>query len=173
MAVLPMLAMGLTSPFVSADKFQPSLGGAETGMMQSAPVTEAQKEKDLISERAEKIDAYFKNRSMPLFGFGKKMVEEAIEHDLDWRLLPAIAVRESTGGKQACGYNPFGWASCKVTFRSFNEAIEVVARNLGGDNPNTASYYSGNTETKLHHYNGTVVPTYTNEVLAIMASIGD
>jgi len=167
-----MLAMGLTSPFVSADVFQPSLQGAD--VVQAAPEKAAiQSENNILSERAEKIDAYFKARSMPLSGFGKKMVTEAKEHDIDWRLLPAIAVRESSGGKQACGFNPFGWASCRVTFKSFNESIEVLARNLGGDNPNTSSYYSGSTERKLHHYNGTVVPTYTSEVLAIMDSIGD
>jgi len=182
-AVLPILAMGLTSPFVSADVFQPSLvgsGAVQTTNVASAVVADPASAKgfgvakeDITSERAGKINTYFKERSMPLYGFGTKMVIEAKEHDLDWRLLPAIAVRESSGGKQACGYNPFGWASCKVTFRSFNEAIEVLARNLGGDNPNTAAYYSGSTELKLHHYNGTVIPAYTGEVLAIMDSIGE
>jgi hypothetical protein len=171
-AVLPLLAMGLTSPFVSADMFQPSLGGLNT-VQRAFIQEETQKEEDTISEHAGKIDAYFKKRSMPLYGFGKKMAIEAEEHNLDWRLLPAIAVRESSGGKQACDYNPFGWASCKVLFNSFEESIEVVARNLGGDNPNTSDYYSGGTELKLHHYNGTVIPTYTKEVLAIMDAIGD
>lgn len=170
-AVLPILAMGLTSPFVSADKFQPSLAGASIVQMSSSE--EKQTERDIFSERAGKIDAYFKARSMPLFGFGKKMMVEAKEHDLDWRLLPAVAVRESSGGKEACGYNPFGWASCDIRFGSFNEAIEVVARNLGGDNPNTAGYYSGDTALKLYHYNGTVISTYPKEVFAIMDSIGE
>ncbi len=161
-AVLPVLAMGLTSPFVSPDVLQTP----------SAAQIEQQEKADLLDSHAEKIDAYFKEKSMPLYGFGKKMAKEADEHDLDWRLLPAIAVRESTGGKQACGHNPFGWASCKVTFKSFNEAIEVLARNLGGDNPNTADYYSGSTKLKLHHYNGTVMASYPSEVLAIMDDIG-
>ena len=172
-AVLPILAMGLTSPFVSANVFQPSLGGMN--MVQGAPVVQtdeqAKEEGNLLAEHAEKIDAYFKNRSMPLYGFGKKMAEEAESHDLDWRLLPAISVRESSGGKEAFSYNPFGWG--KEPFRSFNEAIEVVARNLGGDNPSTADYYSGETKLKLYYYNGTVIPTYTKEVLSIMDDIGD
>ncbi|TRZ50777.1 hypothetical protein D4R99_05540 [bacterium] len=165
-ATLPILAMGLTSPFVSADDFQPQMG------VPSAMAETAEKN-DLLDSQAEKIDAYFKERSMPLYGFGKKMVEESLEHDLDWRLLPAIAVRESSGGKQACGHNPFGWGSCKITFKSWNEAIEVLARNLGGDNPNTSDYYSGSTKLKLHHYNGTVLASYPSEVLAIMDAIGD
>ncbi len=166
-AVLPILAMGLTSPFVSAGIFQPSLDGS----MNIAQV-QTVAEKNVLSERAEMIDAYFKERSMPLYGFGEKMVKEADLHKIDWRLLPAIAVRESSGGKQSCGYNPFGWASCDVAFKSYNESIEVLATNLGGDNPNTAKYYSGGTELKLHHYNGTVIASYTGEVLAIMDSIG-
>ncbi|MFA5830474.1 MAG: hypothetical protein WC878_01455 [Candidatus Paceibacterota bacterium] len=167
-AVLPILAMGLTSPFVSPGVFQPSLGGTRAIQEEIK-----EKENDILVARAEKINAYFKARSMPLYGFGKKMAEEAEEHEIDWRLLPAIAVRESSGGKEACGYNPFGWASCKVSFKSFNESIEVLAKNLGGDNPNTANYYGmDSTREKLYYYNGTVIPKYPSEVLSIMEAIG-
>lgn len=170
-AVLPFLAMGLTSPLISADILQPSLQGLVAVERQEQ--TEQQKQDAVNQERGRKIDTYFKDRNMPLAGFGLKMVQSAEENGLDWRLLPAIAVRESSGGKQACGYNPFGWGSCKINFKSFNEAIDTLAKNLGGNNPRTASYYSGTTERKLHHYNGTVVPTYTQEVLNIMSTIGD
>jgi hypothetical protein len=169
-AILPFIAMGLTSPFISADIFQPSLAGVA-----SVELEQSDEDKDkqaLQKERAEKIDAYFKKRNMPLAGYGAKMVAAAEENNIDWRLLPAIAIRESSGGIQACGFNPFGWASCKVTFKSYNEAITTLGRNLGGNNPNTAAYYSGPTERKLYHYNGTVVPTYTQEVLDIMEHIG-
>lgn len=122
--------------------------------------------------RAEMVDVYFRERSMPLAGLGLKFVETAEAHDLDWRLLPAIAVRESSGGKKACGSNPFGWASCRQTFRSYEEAIETVAMNLGGKNPRTARYYDGDTREKLHRYNGTVIRAYPSEVIAIMERIG-
>ena len=108
---------------------------------------------------------------MPLAGYGAKMVEEAEENGLDWRLLPAVALRESSGGKKACDHNPFGWASCRVDFKDTNEAIEVVARNLGGKNPKTADYYKGDTRSKLQSYNGTVVPGYPDQVLRIMEKI--
>jgi hypothetical protein len=127
----------------------------------------------LAEERAGKIDAYFAKRGMPLEGHGEKFVAEAEKNGLDWRLLPAIAIKESTGGKFACGYNPFGWGSCKIVkFKSWDAAIETVAHNLGGNNPTTARYYNGTTtEEKLHHYNGSVVPTYTGEVLEFMELI--
>src|SRR3989338_7032956 len=49
------------------------------------------------ARRAEKIDSYFRNRNMPLEGYGFKLVKEAQKYELDWRLMPAIAVRESSG----------------------------------------------------------------------------
>ncbi len=123
----------------------------------------------LSKERADKIDAYYKKRGMPLEGYGAKMVAEAEINNLDWRLLPAIAIIESTGGKFACHQNPFGWGSCKIKFSNWNEAIETVARNLGGNNPNTARYYKDKTTIeKLHHYNNSVIPTYTARVMEFM-----
>lgn len=127
----------------------------------------------IAKERADKIDAYFTKRGMPLRGYGEKMVEEAEKNNLDWRLLPAIAIKESTGGKFACGYNPFGWGSCKIVkFKSWDAAIETVAYNLGGNNPATMRYYKDKTTIeKLHHYNNSVVPTYTGEILEFMELI--
>lgn len=126
---------------------------------------------------AEAIDAYFTDRKMPLAGYGRAMADAAAKYEIDWRLLPAIAVRESSGGKQACGNNPFGWGSCKKgigTFESVEEAIDVVAMNLGGWNARTAPFYAGRgTEAKLKAYNPpTIVPNYAAEVMAIMDAIG-
>ncbi|MHB8652009.1 MAG: hypothetical protein ACYC8S_02635 [Minisyncoccota bacterium] len=138
----------------------------------AAPVaTAVAVDTDLL--HAEQIDTYFKERDMPLAGYGEAMVAAANKHGLDWRLLPAIAVRESSGGKQMCGNNPFGWGSCKIKFKSIDEAIETIALNLGGKNPATSAYYGGTTTRgKLHQYNGTVVPTYVDEVFAIMYQLG-
>jgi hypothetical protein len=128
----------------------------------------------VAEEHAEKIDAYYAKRGMPLEGYGEKMVAEAEKNNLDWRLLPAIAIKESTGGKFACYKNPFGWGSCKIKFASYDDAIEAVARNLGGNNPNTARYYKDKTtKEKLHHYNNSVVPTYTGEIMQFMELIED
>ena len=128
--------------------------------------------------KAEAIDAYFAERNMPLKGVGMKMVEEAEKNNLDWRLLPAIAVRESTGGKNECKRvpnNAFGWGSCKIGFESNEQAIETVAKNLGGNNPNTAHHYDDK-ETKeiLQAYNPpSIVLRYAEQVMAIMDVIGE
>ncbi len=106
---------------------------------------------------------------MPLAGYGAKFIEAADQCNMDWRLLPAIAVRESSGGKQACGNNPFGWGSCRTDFESVEKAIEIVGANLCGFNPKTATYYGNkNVLQKLHSYNGTVNPNYPSEVVEII-----
>ncbi len=128
--------------------------------------------------KARAIDAYFGTRNMPLEGLGMKMVIEAEKNDLDWRLLPAIAIRESTGGKFACKkvlYNSFGWGSCKIGFNSNEEAIETVALNLGGNHPKTEKYYDEKTTKQiLRAYNPpSIVPRYAEQVISIMNAIGE
>lgn len=136
---------------------------------------EEQRQEIAASLKAVQIDLYFAGKGMPLAGKGAKFVEAAETSGLDWRLLPAIAVRESSGGKEACGANVFGWASCKTTFETIDEAIDYVALNLGGNNPRTAAFYGGKTTAeKLNAYNPpAIVPDYTASVLKIMAAIGD
>jgi len=126
-----------------------------------------------LNTRAEAIDAYYRAKNMPLAGYGEKFVTEADKNGIDWRLLPAIAVRESSGGIHACGANPFGWASCKRSFNTIEEAITSVSSHLGGNNENTAHYYSGkSTEEILKTYNPpSIVPTYAEEVISIMDQI--
>jgi hypothetical protein len=132
----------------------------------------------MLEAQANAIDAYFAARGMPMKGTGMKMAEEAYKNGIDWRLLPAIAVRESTGGKHGCKSVPnsdFGYGSCKIPFDSKDHEIEVVARNLGGNNPNTAKHYDGKTTKQiLQKYNPpSVIPHYYEQVLAIMNAIGE
>jgi hypothetical protein len=142
--------------------------------------SEAQEEANeaaILKIKAEAIDTYFKERNMPLEGMGEKMAAEAEKNDLDWRLIAAISVRESTGGKFDCvkaTFNPFGWGSCKISFKSNEAAIETVARNLGGNNPKTAHHYDGKTTKQiLQTYNPpSIVPRYAEQVISIMNDIG-
>lgn len=139
---------------------------------------QAQKLQKEREDKASKIDTYFENHNMPLAGYGMEMVLAAERHDIDWRMIPAIAVRESTGGRNACksvSFSPFGFGSCRISFKSYEDAIEVVAKNLGGDNPNTARHYDGKTDRGiLQSYNPpSVIPRYADQVLAIMDKIGN
>ncbi len=133
---------------------------------------------EVLKLQAEAIDAYYKKYDMPLEGMGMKMVIEAKKNNIDWRLVPAISVIESTGGKFACKKvtNSFlGWGSCKINFASAEKAIEIVSWNLGGGNPNTSRYYlNKSTPEKLKAYNPpSVVPNYTEKVMKVMNSIGE
>jgi hypothetical protein len=122
-------------------------------------------------ETAAKIDAYYKKYNLPLAGYGMKMVLAGEKYDIEPLLLAAMAMRETTGGKFACHNNPFGWGSCKIKFESFDHAIDVVAMNLGGHNPRTASYYKGKTVTGILKTYNSVIPTYATEVVSIMKKI--
>jgi hypothetical protein len=144
------------------------------GSLDATPVTQVEVSvNDLRQQKADAINAYFKKYGMPLAGTGMTFVLSAEKYGLDWRLLPAMSVRESSGGKAACGYNVFGWGSCKLSnFKSYEDAIEQVAKNLGGGNPKTSRYYAGkSTMQKLYYYNGTVLPSYPGEVASIMSVI--
>ena len=130
----------------------------------------------ILASKAEAIDSYFAFHGLPLEGYGMKMVLEAEKNNLDWRLIPAIAMRESTGGKFACkkaDFNPFGWGSCKIHFDSYDHAIEIIAKNLGGNNPRTANYYADkDIKGILQAYNPpSIVRLYAEQVMDIMKDI--
>ncbi len=126
-------------------------------------------EPQFADDRADRIDAYFEKYNMPLAGYGESFIAAADSCGLDWRLLPAIAVRESTGGKRMQYHNPFGWGGAQIPFKNIDEAIQEVGRNLCGDNPRTARWYgTPSIERKLYYYNGTVIPSYPDEVMWIM-----
>lgn len=133
----------------------------------------------VLEAKAMAIDSYFKERNMPLEGYGMKMVEEAEKNNLDWRLIPAISVIESTGGKFACKKvkNSFlGWGSCKINFESKEKAIEIVAWNLGGNNPKTSRHYQKGQDLVdlLQTYNPpSIVPNYADKVMKVMDIIGE
>ena len=125
-------------------------------------------------EKADAIDAYFAKIDAPLKGYGMKFVTEAEKNDIDWRLLPAIAMRESTGGEFACKkatFSVFGWGSCKINFKSIDESIEIVAKNLGGNNPNTDHHYAGKTTEQILRKYNSYIKNYPAQVMKIMQTI--
>jgi hypothetical protein len=172
--VIPILAANIVLPTVGSTVAPTVVSSSD----ENRPLvsTSADNKQTDREDKAKKIDAFFKDRNMPLYGYGSKMILEAEKNDIDPFLLAAMAVRESTGGIHACKknkYNTFGWGSCKLSFNSYDDAIETVARNLGGNNPNTAMHYDNKT-TKgiLQSYNPpSVVPRYAQQVMAIMDRI--
>ncbi|MBI2017910.1 glucosaminidase domain-containing protein [Candidatus Daviesbacteria bacterium] len=88
--------------------------------------------------RAKIIEDFFKEYSAPLADYADLFVKVADQHGLDFRLLPAISMQESNGGKRIIpsSKNPFGYGihgENVLKFNSFEEAIERVARGLKED----------------------------------------
>jgi hypothetical protein len=125
--------------------------------------------------KAAKIDKYFSDFNLPASGHGMTFVIEAEKNDLPWNLLPAIAMAESTGCKFVIkgNNNCFGWGSGKIKFESIDKSIEVIAWNLGGNNPNTSHHYEGkDVKGILAKYNPPIVaPRYLPIVTGIMKAI--
>lgn len=74
------------------------------------------------------------NRS-PLTPYADFLVQTADKYGLDFRLIPAIAMVESTGGRvmPTGSHNAWGFANGESRFSSWEEAIEEVAQTLKAD----------------------------------------
>lgn len=187
LAVLAVIAVIMANPKVARDQeLEPDPPPAESAhveKLEPLPEIEPPKKEKIVpkkeivieaverSERGAKIDAYFAAKGMPLEGRGDLFVAKADEYGVEWTLLAAISVIESTGGKHMCTNNPFGWGSCRIKFATMEEAIDTVSRNLGGHNPRTRGAYAGGSADDLWSYNGTVDPSYPGRVEAVMRAI--
>ena len=81
------------------------------------------------------LDEFFAEYESPLFGHAHTIVEEADKHGIDYRLLPAIAMQESTLCKKVIKDSNncwgFGIYGGKVTrFENYDEAIKTITSTL-------------------------------------------
>lgn len=85
-----------------------------------------------------KIERFFSSYNSILSFYAQDFYNVATNEGLDFRLLPSIAMVESTGGKNtpSCApYNPFGWSSSTspcgfYRFKDFKEAIRTAGRGI-------------------------------------------
>ncbi len=170
---IPMLAVVI--PLTGVQKIS-DMTLINDNKVEVAPSVITTQEKEDLKKQADQIDAFFALYDAPLEGYGMKFALEAKNNDIDWRLLPAIAMRESTGGKSACKkatHSVFGYGSCKMNFKSIDDSIEIVAKSLGGNNPRTASHYDGKTTLQILRSYNSVIHNYPNQVVKIMKMIND
>lgn len=87
--------------------------------------------------RVSLIENYLKKYKSPLAAKAKIFVDKADQYQIDWRLLPAISVIESSGGVRIPygSYNAWGWGiptgkGSGITFKSWDEAIETISKAL-------------------------------------------
>ncbi|MCL4365619.1 hypothetical protein M1437_00115, partial [Patescibacteria group bacterium] len=88
--------------------------------------------------RSKIIEDFFTGYKSVLSASSNTFVQVADKYQLDYRLLPSIAMQESNGGKRVINnsYNPFGYGiygSLVVKFNSWDEAIERVGKALRED----------------------------------------
>ncbi len=94
------------------------------------PTPKAKKKKvKKVDCRVIAVRNYLQSIGAPLATHANTFVKVADTYGLDYRLLPAISVIESTGGKFLFRpYNPFGWG--RRGFASFDQAIWHVGRGI-------------------------------------------
>lgn len=85
--------------------------------------------------RAANLRAFFREISSPLYEFADDMVRISDKYNLDYRLLAAISMQESTGCKfiPHDSYNCWGYGIYGTTvtrFSSYVEGMETVAKGL-------------------------------------------
>ena len=90
-----------------------------------------------VDRRVLAIQRFYSKYNSPLKPYAKHMVNVADKYGIDYRLIPAISIVESSGGKYNFRpYNAWGLMT-KRQFKNYLESIEFVGRLLG------KSYRSG------------------------------
>ncbi len=118
-----------------------------------------------VDARSLALRHYFEKRNCPLKDAAADFITAADKYNLDWTLLPAIAMIESGGGKAFTNNNVLGWDSGNRKFTSVTEGIEVVASRLG----TSARYRNKNLEGILGTYNP--LPEYAASIKSVMRKI--
>lgn len=170
-----MLSVTTTLAGVAPIIPSPTVVLSQNNTVADASVITTQEDK-LTDQRATKIDTLLAEYNSPLVGYGKKFVTEANKNGIDWRLLVAISGRESTFALHPCknATNSFlGYGSCKINFKSVDDAIEKVSASLGGNNENTARHYDGKTTPEILRKYNSIIPGYSKQVIKIMKMIDD
>ena len=121
----------------------------------------------LNDERHAKLETFFQSFGCPAPYHVKEYLGAADAYAIDYRLLPAISVLESTCGIYQRQNNRWGWASARKGFASFRAGLEYIAHELA-DGP----YYKNKTlPEKVRMYNPR--PQYARQLDSLMHKIDD
>jgi hypothetical protein len=118
-------------------------------------------------ERGLKLQAFFESYGCPAPYHVEDYLREADKNAIDYRLLPAISVRESTCGRHARLNNHWGWDSARSGFSSVKAGIHYLARTLALG----PRYKDKTVDAKLKTYNPLV--QYVAEVKHLMEEISE
>ena len=118
-------------------------------------------------ERRLKLQAFFQSYKCPAPYHVEDYLTEADKNAIDYRLLPAISVRESTCGRHARLNNHWGWDSARSGFSSVKAGIRYLARTLSLG----PRYKDKPVNAKLKTYNPNL--QYVAEVMRLMGEISE
>jgi hypothetical protein len=90
---------------------------------------------ELGGERVANLKQFFRNHNSPLYEYAELIVETSDKYQFDYRLLPAIAMQESTLCQNIPknSHNCWGWGiygNTVTRFASYDEAVETVAKGI-------------------------------------------
>lgn len=153
--------------------------------MAAAPIVSAQEFQGLqiqeIDPRYQQLNKFFDKYRCPEPRYVTEYIETADKYGIDYRLLPAISLKESTCQKQMPGltikgkyvngacFNAWGWliyGNNRKCFDSIPAGIEEVLKNFA-----TNPKWQGTVDQILYRYNGTVESKYPARVKNIMSTI--
>lgn len=115
--------------------------------------------------RTVRLKKFFAKLHCPVIDLADEFVHAADDNQLDWRLLPSIAVIESGGGKAFRNNNVFGWNQGLEAFPTIRAGIHEVAFKLG----KSPLYRNRDLLGKLRLYNPD--ESYPGSVLTVMNRI--
>lgn len=132
LVLLMYLSTAKYAPIVTSDsdfKLYSALPAQNTIVSDSIVHTDA---------RAKIVENFFAGYKSILANYSNEFITVADKYNLDWRLLPAITMQESNGGKKVItdSHNPFGYGiygSSVRKFTSWEEAIKRVGQALRED----------------------------------------
>jgi hypothetical protein len=115
--------------------------------------------------RAVRLENFFRSYRCPVPYHVAEYLLAADTYGLDYRLLPAVSLRETLCGVAEVDHNRWGYHPGRQSFNSIEAGIDFVARELA-----QGAYYKGKTlERKLFTYNPR--PAYPQEIQRIMLQI--
>ena len=121
----------------------------------------------LRDNRYDRLESFFQSFGCPAPHYVDEYVGAADSFAIDYRLLPAISVLESTCGVYQRLNNRWGWDSARKGFSSFRAGLQYIARQLSEGR----FYKNKSLEEKVRVYNPN--PEYARQVRRLMLKIDD
>ena len=115
-------------------------------------------------QKVRKVEEFYARWNAPLGAHADYIVQVSEELGLDYRLIPAISIVESSGGQHCFrSYNAWGWG--KSGFTSFEQGIYTVGNGLAN------GYHTSNPYAIAPRYNPVTPDSWANKVSSLMSQI--